>query len=270
MTAAKDSARLIFDTGPLSGSSVVVTRPADSARVLIRRIRSLGGTAIPLPGVTLRAAADPGAARSALRAAGSADIVVFASPAAVRYAFELLPKLRFSRTTLVCALGATSARALARRQVRTVLWPGERQDSEGLLALAPLQRVRGKKVVLLGSAGGRDQLPRTFRERRAKVAQVDVYQRLRPRFNVRQLAALENAAGPLITLLSSAEVLENLRTCLPLHLFGRLAAGELIVSSERLAALAKLSLFARVHIAGAPTPAALVDAACAALARHRL
>lgn len=269
-TARPPIARLRAGIGPLAGATLVVTRPSATAQGLKRRIRSLGGTALGLPGMSLRAIAERGPARTALAAARSADVVVFVSPAAVRFAFEVHPGLRFARASLVCAIGAATARALARRGLPRVLWPRQRQDSEGLLALPELAHLRGKRVALIGAPGGRDLLAQTLRERRAKLTHIHVYTRAAPRYNRAQIGALEHASAPLVTLLSSADVLANLRATLPLDLFARLAAGELVVSSERLAAAARASLFANVHIAASALPADLLGAARAALARHRL
>ena len=266
----KFSANLLLDSGALAGASVVVTRPAATATTLKRRIRALGGQVVSLPGMVLHAAPGSTATRAALAAAQSADVVVFVSPAAVRFAYALRPTLRFARTCLVCAVGAGTARALARNKVAKVVWPGQRQDSEGLLAQLPLARLRGKRVVLIGAPGGREFLAKALRAQRAHVEHLHVYQRDVPQFSPRQLAALERAATPLVTLLSSTEALANLRQILPLQLFTRLAGGELIVSSERLAVAARASLFARVHVAASPAPADLLNTACTALAQHRL
>ena len=263
-------ARLIESNGPLAGASVIVTRPAASAAALRRRIRALGGVPIGLPGSVLRAAPVPAAMRVELTAARAADVAIFVSPAAVKFAFAVLPKLRFSRATQVCAVGAATARALHRRGIRNVTWPRARQDSEGLLALPELKRLRTRRVALIGAPGGRELLARTLRERRARLTHIEIYRREAPRYSARQLAALEQAPTPLLLLVSSAEALANLRSAIPLHLFARLAAGEIVVSSERLGAIARTSLFANVHVAAGPTPVELLNAAGAALARHRL
>ncbi len=263
-------ARLIQASGPLAGASVIVTRPAASAGPLRRRIRGLGGVPIGLPGNVLRAVPERAAMRAALLAARTVDIAIFVSPAAVKFAFAACPKLRFARATRICAVGAATARALIRHGMRDVVWPRGRQDSEGLLGLAQLQSLRGRRVVLIGAPGGRELLAQTLRNRRARLTRIDVYQRQAPRYSARQLAALEQAPAPLLLLASSADALANLRTAIPLHLFARLAAGDTVVSSERLAGRARADLFANVHVAAGPAPSDLLNAACAALARHRL
>jgi uroporphyrinogen-III synthase len=265
-----NSARLNQATGSLAGASVVVTRPADSAMALRRGIRARGGTPIGLPGSRLRPIADADKARRALRAAGRADVAVFVSPAAVRFAFALHPGLRFVRATRVVAVGPGTARILARRGIGAVLQPTQRHDSEGVLALPELRQLRGANVVLIGAPGGRGLIESALRARRARVARIDVYQRITPAFTPRQLAQLEQASDPLLTLVSSAQTLARLRADLPLSLFARLAAGHLVVSSTRLAELARASLFTQVSVAAGPAPQDLLNAACAVLARHRL
>lgn len=263
-------AHLLESSGPLAGASVVVTRPAATAGPLRRRIRALGGVAVGLPGSVLRAAPDRAAIRTALTAARAADIAIFVSPAAVKFAFAAAPKLRFSRTTRVCAVGAATAHALARRGIRNIAWPHERQDSEGLLDLPQMQSLRSRRVALIGAPGGRELLAQTLRDRRARLTRIDVYRREAPRYSARQLVALERAPAPWLLLVSSAEALANLRAAIPLHAFARLAAGDVVVSSARLAAIARAGFFANVHIAASAAPADLLNTACAALARHRL
>jgi uroporphyrinogen-III synthase len=265
--AASSSAVAVL---PLAGAAVVITRPSATAAGLRRRVRALGAVSLALPGVALRGADDPQAARSALRAARTADVVVFTSPAAVRYAFALEPGLCFRRSTEVCSPGAATARALVRRGIPGVSWPRARQDSEGLLRLPALRAVRGRRVVLIGAPEGRELLARSLRRRGARVEPVMVYRRVAPRYTKRQLDALAQAPEPLITLLTSAAALDHLRAELPPALYARLVAGELVVSSQRLACKARDAGFGHVQLAASPAPADLVRAACAALARHRL
>ena len=255
---------------PLAGATVIVTRPAASASAVKRRIAALGGTALLLPGVGIRASEDPVAARTALREARRADVAIFVSPNAVRHAFALLPALRFARTTQVCAVGRATARALTQRGVREVMWPQDRQDSEGLLALPRLMRLRRRRVALIGAVGGRELLPATLRARGALLQSIHVYRRAAPRWTRRHFAAFEHAASPLLVLVSSAEVIANLARGLANESFARLAAGECVVSSLRLARIARAAGFERVHVAASAGSDDMLAAAQSALAQHRL
>ncbi|HEY8009728.1 MAG TPA: uroporphyrinogen-III synthase [Rudaea sp.] len=253
-----------------AGATLIVTRPAALSAALKRRIVAQGGAALSLPGIGLRATPEPVTARAALRKARLADMVIFISPIAVRCAFTLLPTLRFARTTRIFAMGAGTARALARRGLRGVIWPAARQDSEGLLALPELARLRGRRVALIGAPGGRDVLPGTLRARGATLQSIHVYQRSVPRLTRRHFDALALAVQPLLTLLSSAEALDNLRAQLSAPLFAKLAAGDAIVSSLRLAQAARRAGFARTHIAASAGVVDMLGAASRALAQHRL
>jgi uroporphyrinogen-III synthase len=267
---ARSMARRVFFGGPLAGACVVVTRVGSAARSMRRSVQARGGCAIGLPGFALHAPADLALARRALGAARGADVVVFTSPIAVQFAWSLLPALRFARRTQVCAIGAGSARALRRHGVTQPIAPDARNDSEGLLDLPQLRRVRGLHIALIGAPGGRDLLLRQLRRRGARVDQVGVYRRMPPRLNRRHLAALERAQAPLIALFSSADALANLHALLPPALFARLLSNECVCASARVAEVARSLRFENVHVAAGATPTTLLDAAGAALARHRL
>jgi uroporphyrinogen-III synthase len=254
----------------LAGATVVITRPSAASASLKRRVRALGGTPLGLPAIGVRAATDASTQRVALRAAREVDMAIFVSPNAVRYAFVLLPSLRFARSTRICAIGAATARALQRHGVHDVLWPNQRQDSEGLLGLPELTPLKRRRIALIGAPGGRELLSSTLRRRGALLQSIDVYRRTDPRLDRRHLDALNNAAAPLLVLLSSAQALANLQRVLPPPLFSRLAAGEGIVSSLRLAEAARSAGFARTHIAASAGTTDMLDASLSALAQHRL
>jgi uroporphyrinogen-III synthase len=255
---------------PLHGAGVIVTRPAGTAVALLRRLRRDGAETMTLPGLSLRAAADADAARAGLRAALRGDGMVFISPAAVRFAWQLLPQLRLPRRLRVCAVGAATARALQRRGAAQVLAPSGSQDSEGLLAEAALRGLRGQSWAIVSADSGRDTLPAGLRRRGAAVSLVEVYRRVAPRWSRLHYARLETLARPLIVLVSSAQVLGNLATGLPAGLVLALRAAELVVSSTRLAALAREHGFTRIHVAESALPADLAAGALQALAKHRL
>lgn len=254
----------------LRGAGVVVTRPSGTAEDLNRALRRLGAETVALPCQRLRAVAAAADARAALRNAVRGDGMVFVSPAAVKFAWRLLPRLHLPRRLCVAAVGRATAAALRRRGVAQVVQPQERQDSEGLLTEPELLRLRGQHWSLIGAGGGSDRLPQTLRRRGARVVAVEVYERVAPRWTRQHLARLETAPRPLIVLASSARTLAHLATALPAGLVLALRAAELVVSSDRLAALAREHGFTRIHIAASALAADMADACVRALSRHRL
>lgn len=233
---------------PLAGASVLITRPAGTAATLAAKVRALGGRAVSLPGLSLCAVADAGAARTALRAALAADIAIFTSPAAVRFAARLA-SLRRAPHCRVCAVGHGTARALHRHGIDEVAVPAASQDSEGLLALPLLSQVRGCRVVLVGAPGGRGMLARELQARGAHVGHAHVYRRMAARLDRRHLDAVRHLRGEGYMLLSSGKALDHLRAGLPDGAWRQVVAGSAVVSSERLADAARTAGFTRVCVA---------------------
>jgi uroporphyrinogen-III synthase len=268
MTRAQmDNARDL--SGLLGGACVVVTRPAGSGAALARNVRALGGTPLLLPGLAVRAVGDDASALRALHAARQAQLCIFTSPAAVRFAFRLLPALSLPTRAVMFGIGDGTRTALARHGLAAHA-PSRRADSEGLLALPELADVRGRRIALIGAPGGRDLIAPTLRRRGAEVDAIHVYERVPPRLTRRHFSALAAAAEPLITLLSSGEALRNLGALLPADLLARLRRQALVVSSSRLAALAHTAGFTDVSVADSASPRDLLASASRRLARHRL
>ncbi len=256
------------DSLPLEGATVLVTRPAGTAGAFLRSARALGACAIAVPGMSLRAV-DPGPGRPSRMSAATFDAWIFTSPAAVRFGAGILPPRRTRRNLQAFAVGDGTARALARHGIIATI-PDERSDSEGLLSLAGLKRVRGRRIALVGAPGGRDLIGPTLRRRGARVDALHVYRRAPPRLTRRHFDAIEAAADPLITLVSSGEALGHLIALLPDAQLERLRVQPLVVSSARLVGIARENAFEQIVQARSAAPRDLLAAAVAALGRHRL
>lgn len=248
---------------PLIGACVAITRPVGAGAALRARVRALGGSAVSLPGSSLRAADDARAARAALREALASDVLIFTSPAAVRFAAQLL-SLR-SRATVI-APGAGTATALRRIAQLKATVP-QRADSEGMLALPELQRVRGKQTGIVDAPGGRGLLESELKRGGARIVRAHVYQRVPARLDRRHTQALLRIRAPLYVPLSSSEALRNLLIALPMDAGHALLAGTAIASSERLLQAARKAGFARVLRAESAHDADLIAAILAAHAR---
>lgn len=252
---------------PLSVTRIAITRPAGTTAAFARVVRRLGGTPILLPGSTLRAALDEAAAREALKAALACDVVIFTSPAAVRFG-RRLASLRTRAQVL--APGAGTRRALQRAGMAEVQTPA-REDSEGILALAALKDVHDRRIGIVGAPGGRGLLAHELGARGAEVVHAHVYRRLPARLDRRHAAALRRGdrRKKLYVLLSSAEGFANILGALPDDACHVLLAGTAVVSSARLAALARKAGFADVLRAASARPSAMLEAVIADTANAR-
>lgn len=248
------------DNQNLQGRSVVITRPAGTAAALVRRVRALGGVPILLPGMSLSRVDDEGAARSELQAALGDGLIIFTSPAAVRFAARLAP---LHTTATVLAVGQGTARALRRHSVERVLAP-ERQDSEGLLAHAALQDLGDRRVALIGAPGGRGLLRTQLAARGARLREVHVYRRVPPRLDRRHRDRVQALPPSALVLWSSAEALICLRQRLPPSAWATLSAATAVVSSERLVVAASEAGFHRIVRATSALSADLLQAAASA------
>lgn len=249
--------RLSVEGENFCGRSVVITRPAGTATALARRVRALGGTPLLLPGLALRGVADDGDTRTELCAALTDELLIFTSPAAVRYAAAFAP---LQTEAIVLAVGQGTARALRRHGIHAPLTP-QRQDSEGLLGHPALRDPRDRRIALVGAPGGRGMLREQLVALGAQLREVHVYRRVSPRLDRRHVDALSQLPATARVLLSSVEALRNLQAILPPPAWDRLCAATVIVSSERLVAAAREAGFARVVLASSALSADLLTAA---------
>lgn len=244
----------------LSGCTVVITRPAGTGTALAKKVSAQGGVPLLLPGLSLRAVADPQHAKQQWQAAQGDDVLIFTSPAAVRYAFALAPFGSACRS--IVAVGRGTAKALQRHGIVAQV-PPSRQNSEGVLALPSLQQLHSRRVALITAAGGRGLLQQQLAQRGAVVREVHVYRRSPSRLNHRHAQAVRQLAADACVLISSAEALQNLHGQLPVEAWKQLCRTTAIVSSERIEMAARAAGFLRVHRAASAIQADLLAAACA-------
>jgi uroporphyrinogen-III synthase len=243
----------------LADCTVVITRPAGTGTSLAKKVRALGGTPLLLPGLSLRAAADPQHARTQWLASQRDDVLIFTSPAAVRYALALAPLAKTHGT--VIAVGQGTARALQRHGIAAHV-PASRQDSEGVLGLPPLQQPEGKHVALIGAPGGRGLMQQQLAERGALLREAQVYRRAASRLTRRHQEAVRQLPAMACVLLSSAEALQNLQDQLSASAWAQLCRATAVVSSERIAEAARAAGFLRIHRAASANQADLLAGAC--------
>ena len=234
---------------------MVITRPAGTAASLVRQVRRAGGVPLLLPGLALRGAPDAAAARAQLQLALGDDMLIFGSPAAVRFAAALAP---LQTAAAVWAIGQATARALRRHGVAQ---PHAPQDSEGLLAESAWRDLRGRRVALIGAPGGRGVLCDQLTARGAQWRELHVYRRVAARLDRRHVEALQQLPASALVLLSSAQALDHLCQYLPPAALARLLAATAVVSSERLATAARAAGFARIVTAASALSADLLGAA---------
>jgi uroporphyrinogen III methyltransferase/synthase len=196
-----------FESRPLFGRRVVVTRAREQARILADLLRAHGATVVEVPTIVIDDPADGGAAlrRAAADIAGGAfDWVVVTSANGARRLLAALRDARDLGGVKVAAIGSGTASALAAGNVIADLVP-DRFVAEALLADFPPPARDGRRRVLLARAArARDVLPTGLRERGWTVDVVEAYRTSAGRPDAGALEAA--AAADIVTFTSSSTV----------------------------------------------------------------
>lgn len=243
----------------MAGWYVISTRPLHQHGGVRRAAARLGARVLAVSTLRLR----PLEAGAALREALRSDLVIATSPAAVRLAHAQQPFVA-RRAQRWFALGAGSAAAMRRRGVDAVTTPAQGSDSEALLALPDLHRLRGRSVGLLTAPGGRGLLGKRLRARGARLVVAHVYQRDEQPVAPARLRALASLDARSALLLTSVEAFDPLWRELPEPARARLRQRPCVVASDRLAERARALGFEKVLRAESARPSSLL----AALGEH--
>ena len=220
--------------GPLAGVGVIVTRPARQSAGLARQLAALSATPIVFPAIVILPPSNRVALDAAHEHLADFDIAIFVSANAVEYGVPA-PQT-WPATLATCILDARI--------------PATTFDSEGLLALPPLQAVDGKHVVIFRGEGGRDHLGDALRQRGAAVTYVDCYRRAAPATGAGGLRdVLRDGRAHALTLTSS-EGLDNLCTLLDAADLARLRRLPAFVPHPRIAVHARKLDFTPIETGG--------------------
>lgn len=212
---------------PLTGLSVLVTRPAPQAAILAASIDALGGEAIVLPAIEI-------VPITATVADSDPELVIFASVNAVEHGARFITR---TSTMRIAAIGKATAAALAAAQLTADIVPATGFDSEALLAHPDLNLAPGSRVLIVRGSGGREMLRQTFTEQGCSVEMLDVYQRVLPAIDTTlrtQLEANWAAGGINVVTATSVATLRNLSALLSESGRELLRHTPLVVASRRI------------------------------------
>ncbi len=165
-----------YETLPLFGQRIVVTRPRHEAIRAAAPLEALGAEVLLAPTVELQPVTDPGPLDVAIDNLGAYDWLVFTSAAGVRFFMQRLHDrgrdLRALGPLKLAAIGPETARALAQFHLRADLIPKTFRSESLAEALAKV--AAGAKVLLARADRGRTILKDEL-TRLARVNQVAVY-----------------------------------------------------------------------------------------------
>ena len=193
-----------FESRPLFGRSIVVTRAREQASELRSRLEQLGAEVLELPSIAIEPI---DVAVPDLR---DCSWLVFTSANGVTTFFDrVLAAAGLDTRAIggvrVAAIGPGTARALERRGVRADLVP-ERYVAESLLAAFPECARPGERVVLARAERARDVLPDGLHARGYEVDVLPVYRTVTVAPDPDVLLRVRQGAVDAITFTSSSTV----------------------------------------------------------------
>jgi len=143
-----------------------------------QKLAALGASPIVFPAIVILPPSDRAALDAAHARLQDYDFAVFVSANAVEYG---IPSTEAWPSRLVAiAPGPGTAEALAAVGIRDVRMPETTFDSEGMLALAEVAHLQGKRIIVFRGEGGRDVLVDALRARGSNVDVVGCYRRTAP------------------------------------------------------------------------------------------
>ncbi len=191
-----------FETKPLFGKRILVTRSREQASDLALRLTDLGAEAVEMPTIEIR---PPSHWRGMDRAIGNLsryDWILFTSANGVRFFFERLRKrkkdVRALEGARIACVGPATARAVEGQGLRVDAVAKEFR-SEGLLRVLKGKGLKRRRVLFCRAQEGREILIDGLKSLGARVDLVEAYRNAVPRS---ALVPLDNM--DLVTFASSA------------------------------------------------------------------
>jgi len=212
---------------PLSGITVIVTRPSKQADEFSLPLERYGAKVAKIPVIEI--AANPGAVKiisdAVRRKVWDFDWTIFTSANGAQAFFSAAGASEARQLLMhskIAAIGEKTAQVLRQKGVKVALVPPQ-YVAESLISQLAKTRICGKRIVILRSEQARDTLPHSLRNLGARVRVVNLYRTVLPENeNVRiKLRKLLASGGEKIITFTSSSTVKN---------FVRLAGGKKSVS----------------------------------------
>jgi uroporphyrinogen III methyltransferase/synthase len=167
-----------FDTRPLVGRRIVVTRSREQSPELVRMLEDLGAETVSIPTIRIAPMEDPSEIDAAVDAAETFDWILFTSVNGVEHFMErflLRRDIRDLKGVRICAVGSETAASLARFGIRVDLTPAEFRTESLIAAFGDGVEVSGRRFLLPRAEIARELLADELRKAGADVTDLATY-----------------------------------------------------------------------------------------------
>ncbi len=201
-----------YESKPLFGKRVIVTRSRDQASVFAEMLIDRGATTIEFPTIDVVPPASWDELDSAINEIETYNWIIFTSANAVKFFMERLRSLgkdlRMLKGVNICTVGPKTAEALEARGLRADLIPGEFKAEGVLAALGGLQ-VKGLKFLIPRAKVAREIIPDKLRELGADVTVATAYENVRPVADMERVKKLFDEKKISVVTFTSSSTVHN-------------------------------------------------------------
>ena len=199
-----------FDSKPLFGRGIVITRPEKQADDLAQLLIKEGANPLHFSTIKIVPPPDWRDLDAAIKKLEDYDWLIFTSANGVAYFFERLlankKDIRDLKGVKICCIGPATAQQVEGKGIRVDLVP-KKFISEGILQSFSGKKLKGKKILIARAAKARDVLPEGLKKLGAQIDVVTAYETVRSGKKKNELKELfkENQVD-VITFTSSSTV----------------------------------------------------------------
>jgi len=199
-----------FESLPLFGRKILVTRAREQASELSDRLRQLGAAVVEIPTIEIIPPRNWGDVDHCIARMDGYDWIIFTSANGVKFLLQRLVHsgrdIRDLKGPKICAIGPGTAQALQALRIRVDFVPVEYR-AEAIFEGLGKENLKGKRILIPRAKVARDVLPEALRNSGAQVEVVEVYQTICPREKATGgLELLRQKALSAITFTSSSTV----------------------------------------------------------------
>ncbi|MEK7773141.1 MAG: uroporphyrinogen-III C-methyltransferase, partial [Deltaproteobacteria bacterium] len=215
-----------YESKPLFGKRILVTRAVEQAGEFSKLLESHGAEPITFPTIKTAPPPDWKGLDRAIKRLPSYDWAIFTSVNGVKYFFERLAGLdrdvRELKGVKICAIGPMTEKAVRAFNIRVDITPKEYR-AEAIIAALGKKNIKGKRFLLARALKAREVLPVEIKRLGGSIDVVAAYKTVRPKKEAGELKKLlVNGRIDIVTFTSSSTVTNFL------SLFKKAEVGELL------------------------------------------
>ncbi len=201
-----------FESKPLFGRRVLVTRTLEQAGSFLKILSERGAAPVSFPTIKITDPESFNGLDRVIKRLSTYDWILFTSVNGVKHFFSRLTKLgldvRELKGVKICAIGPMTARAVLDENIGVDLTPRE-FIAEAVIDALSKEGIKGKKFLLPRAAVARDVIPVEIKKHGGKIDVVDAYRTIAPRKRASEIKEEFLAGGIDVVTFTSSSTVKN-------------------------------------------------------------